>query len=221
MPSTHYRQDNLQRLGPVIRLQITPVSDLLEKLDVLGEPAPPPSEATALVDTGSEATAVDRKIIQDLGLEPTGFASVRTPGRLYQACRQYSLRLVFDKGIEVEAAALELDFGWDGMCLLYARLPTTGLTIHTLYRFKAMALYFAYGSNMLSKQMEQRCPGAKAVATGLLRSWSGRRPWRGVGANRRAPARARRLRRRAGLVPPPDGGRGAARTRRSCVFNLH
>lgn len=34
-----------------------------------------------------------------------------------------------------------------------------------------MALYFAYGSNMLSMQMEQRCPGAKAVATGLLRGW--------------------------------------------------
>ncbi len=34
-----------------------------------------------------------------------------------------------------------------------------------------MALYFAYGSNMLSRQMEQRCPGAKFVATGLLRGW--------------------------------------------------
>jgi len=34
-----------------------------------------------------------------------------------------------------------------------------------------MALYFAYGSNMLSKQMEQRCPGAKPLATGLLRGW--------------------------------------------------
>ena len=34
-----------------------------------------------------------------------------------------------------------------------------------------MALYFAYGSNMLSRQMEQRCPGARAVATGLLRGW--------------------------------------------------
>ena len=34
-----------------------------------------------------------------------------------------------------------------------------------------MALYFAYGSNMLSHQMEQRCPGAKVVAIGLLRGW--------------------------------------------------
>ncbi len=34
-----------------------------------------------------------------------------------------------------------------------------------------MPHYFAYGSNMLSRQMEQRCPGAKPVATGLLRGW--------------------------------------------------
>jgi gamma-glutamylcyclotransferase (GGCT)/AIG2-like uncharacterized protein YtfP len=34
-----------------------------------------------------------------------------------------------------------------------------------------MALYFAYGSNMLSKQMEQRCPGAKPVSTALLHGW--------------------------------------------------
>ena len=34
-----------------------------------------------------------------------------------------------------------------------------------------MALYFAYGSNMLSHQMEQRCPGAKPVSTALLRGW--------------------------------------------------
>lgn len=119
MPSIHYCQDNLQRLGPVIRLQVTAVADLLAKLDVLGEPVPPPSEAVALVDTGSEATAVDRQIIRDLGLEPTGFVSVRTPGRLYQACRQYSLRLVLDEGIEIETAALELDFGGGPVdCLL-------------------------------------------------------------------------------------------------------
>jgi gamma-glutamylcyclotransferase (GGCT)/AIG2-like uncharacterized protein YtfP len=34
-----------------------------------------------------------------------------------------------------------------------------------------MALYFAYGSNMLGRQMEQRCPGAKPVSTALLRGW--------------------------------------------------
>lgn len=34
-----------------------------------------------------------------------------------------------------------------------------------------MALYFAYGSNMLARQMEQRCPGAKAISTALLRGW--------------------------------------------------
>jgi len=119
MPSIHYRQDNLQRLGPIIRLQVTAVADLLAKLDVLGEPIPPPSRVAALVDTGSEATAVDRRIVRALGLEPTGFVSVRTPGRVYQACRQYSLRLVLDEGIEIETAALELDFGGGPVdCLL-------------------------------------------------------------------------------------------------------
>jgi gamma-glutamylcyclotransferase (GGCT)/AIG2-like uncharacterized protein YtfP len=34
-----------------------------------------------------------------------------------------------------------------------------------------MALYFAYGSNMLGRQMARRCPGAKPVGTALLRGW--------------------------------------------------
>ncbi|MGI6459800.1 MAG: gamma-glutamylcyclotransferase family protein [Candidatus Hydrogenedentales bacterium] len=33
------------------------------------------------------------------------------------------------------------------------------------------SLYFAYGSNMDSKQMAERCPGAKAVGTGVLQDY--------------------------------------------------
>ncbi|MAI46699.1 MAG: gamma-glutamylcyclotransferase [Hyphomicrobiaceae bacterium TMED74] len=32
-------------------------------------------------------------------------------------------------------------------------------------------LYFAYGSNLLPKQMQRRCPGARAVGRGKLDDW--------------------------------------------------
>jgi len=34
-----------------------------------------------------------------------------------------------------------------------------------------MPLYFAYGSNMLRRQMDERCPGAQFAAVGLLQGW--------------------------------------------------
>ncbi|MEL6227904.1 MAG: gamma-glutamylcyclotransferase family protein [Pseudomonadota bacterium] len=35
-----------------------------------------------------------------------------------------------------------------------------------------MPLYFAYGSNMSPRQMQRRCPGARAVGAAVLQNWS-------------------------------------------------
>ncbi|PHH73595.1 hypothetical protein CDD82_5377 [Ophiocordyceps australis] len=35
----------------------------------------------------------------------------------------------------------------------------------------AQRLYFAYGSNLSTEQMQERCPGAQALGMGLLQGW--------------------------------------------------
>lgn len=43
-----------------------------------------------------------------------------------------------------------------------------------------MRYYFAYGSNMSPIQMQNRCPGAKALGPGILRGWEFRITTRGT-----------------------------------------
>ena len=75
---------------PHITLQITQKGALLnavigisvarkEALDQASQPIPPPTQIQAIVDTGSNATAVDPSVLEKLNLTPTGSTTIITP----------------------------------------------------------------------------------------------------------------------------------------------
>jgi predicted aspartyl protease len=58
-------------------------------------PIPPAVEAAALIDTGASCCAVDKNIIEQLSLTPTGFVQIHTPSTNSAAhsCAAFDVRV--------------------------------------------------------------------------------------------------------------------------------
>lgn len=74
--------ERLRQHGPALQAEISIPSDLADTLQRRGAQVPVPRAGLALLDTGASITAVDQQVLADLGLTPTDFAQVVTPGRL-------------------------------------------------------------------------------------------------------------------------------------------
>ena len=60
------------------------------------QPLPAAIQGTFLLDTGASCTCVDEAFIQQLGLQPTGVAPIKTPstGAGLHHCNQYDISMV-------------------------------------------------------------------------------------------------------------------------------
>jgi hypothetical protein len=56
-----------------------------------------PVRVRALIDTGASSTVIDKTVVQQLGLTPTGSISIHTPstGTSSHACDQYDVSISF------------------------------------------------------------------------------------------------------------------------------
>lgn len=93
---------------PSVNLSITPQGAILdtligvsaprrEALAKAGLPIPAPANARLLIDTGASSTCVDSKIIQYLGISPSGMVQIHTPSTSSAAahpCSQYDVSLL-------------------------------------------------------------------------------------------------------------------------------
>lgn len=70
----------LQLAGPVVPIQIEIPSALAAQLQRVGTAIPAPVPGIGLVDTGASVSAVDKGIVQQLGIQPIGVANVGTAG---------------------------------------------------------------------------------------------------------------------------------------------
>src|SRR5271170_3049260 len=81
----------LQQLGPVFDAEIAVPSALQEMLTAAGRPVPPPVKGRALIDTGATFSAVDDRIMVQLGIPPVGLVQMGTAGGR-QTANQYPAR---------------------------------------------------------------------------------------------------------------------------------
>ncbi len=83
--------------GPVIEIFVGLSLPRIQALQSLGQSAPIPIKARALVDTGASLTVIDKRVIQPLGIAPTGSIPMHTPstGSTPQMCYLYDVGIWF------------------------------------------------------------------------------------------------------------------------------
>jgi len=81
-------------IGPQLDVEVHVPDALASILTQQGKPIPKPVAGKALIDTGASITAVDGSIIQSLGVQPVGVATVHTPSGSAQQ-NQYPVKFMF------------------------------------------------------------------------------------------------------------------------------
>jgi hypothetical protein len=108
VPAWTVHSPNLRRLGPVLDIQVGITSVEEAAARAVGDPVPTPFTVTALIDTGASHTVLQQTLPAQLGLQPvssTAFWTAATTGVVYP---QYTVRLFFPHGVEIEVLAVEM-----------------------------------------------------------------------------------------------------------------
>jgi predicted aspartyl protease len=95
MPSLTARLPDLQRIGPVVEVLISPSSILKEILQKEGKEIPRPVLARMLIDTGASISAIKKGIATQLGLKPHGITKIATPSNGAFQCPLYDIDILF------------------------------------------------------------------------------------------------------------------------------
>jgi len=71
---------------------------------------PPPAIANILIDTGATMTSIDTTVVSQLGLQPTGAISIRTPstGLAPHSCSTYDVELTIPGTVARHIPALAI-----------------------------------------------------------------------------------------------------------------
>jgi len=100
MPSFIQRISNLQQVGPVVDLLITPS---IVYLQALGLPSTNVKavKVLGLIDTGASETVISEGIAEKLGIKPVSTTNINTPSSTNVLCCQYDVQLIFQKNVNV------------------------------------------------------------------------------------------------------------------------
>jgi predicted aspartyl protease len=107
--------------GPLLDLMIGVSAPRMIALSQANVPLPAPIPIRALIDTGANGSCVDRDILKQLGVSPTGTVSIHTPstGSALHMCNQ------FDVSFMVTAQNFQRRF--DAIAVIEADLATQGI----------------------------------------------------------------------------------------------
>jgi predicted aspartyl protease len=118
MPHFTIRIENLEHSGPRFEIFIAPDQRIMRIPSVDVESSAPPVRVTAVVDTGSDVTAIRSDICQALNLTSIGTTKISTPTLGGVVSRRYLASLIFPWG-PVSVIAAEASFeGQDIQCLI-------------------------------------------------------------------------------------------------------
>ena len=95
MPVVTTQVSNLQAVGPILDVQISPSPMAIHAMQQAGTLVPAPISVSAMIDTGASNCVIQSGLPQQLGLFPVGSQLINTPSSENVACMQYLLRLSF------------------------------------------------------------------------------------------------------------------------------
>ncbi|MEW5800032.1 MAG: retroviral-like aspartic protease family protein [Bacteroidota bacterium] len=134
MPSFTQRIPNLQQVGPVIELLITPSQPFLQSMNI----APNNTKVTrvlAMIDTGATGTVIQQGLAAQLNINPVGTTYIHTPSSMNVLCHQFDLQLIFPNNVSmptilVTEAPLQ---GQHIQCLIGRDVLSQSVLIYTGY----------------------------------------------------------------------------------------
>lgn len=134
MPSFTQRIPNLQQLGSIIEIILTPSGSFLKTLDV----SPSLAEAIkvlAMIDTGASGTVISQGYADKLGISPVGTILINTPASINVSCYQFNVQIVFPNNVTISSivvteAPLQ---GQHIQCLIGRDVLQHGVLIYTGY----------------------------------------------------------------------------------------
>lgn len=134
MPSFTQRIPNLQQLGPVIEIILTPSLALLQTVK-MELSATKGIKVLAMIDTGATGTVISQGLAGKLGINPIGTTLINTPSSTNVSCYQFDIQIVFPNNVNmpsivVTEAPLQ---GQHIQCLIGRDILKHGILIYTGY----------------------------------------------------------------------------------------
>ena len=134
MPSFTQRIQNLEQLGPVIEIVITPSVPFLQSMKI----APSTAKAVrilAMIDTGASGTVISQGLPSTLGINPVGTTLINTPSSVNVNCYQFDMQLVFPNNVNIPSMVVtEAPLkGQHIQCLIGRDVLKHGVLIYTGY----------------------------------------------------------------------------------------
>jgi predicted aspartyl protease len=134
MPSFTQRIPNLQQVGPVIELLITPSVAFLQAMKI-SPSASKVIKILAMIDTGATGTVISQGLAAMLGINPVGTIFINTPSSNNVNCYQFDVQLIFPNNVNISSivvteAPLQ---GQHIQCLIGRDVLQNGVLIYTGY----------------------------------------------------------------------------------------
>jgi predicted aspartyl protease len=107
VPTFTVAATNLQRVGPVVEVQIAVNEAVETTLRNAGGAVPPPILLPAMIDTGAGCTVIGAGLAQRLGLQPTGTTTIHTASDTNVRCYRYLVRVLLPNNVSFEKTVVE------------------------------------------------------------------------------------------------------------------
>ena len=105
MPSFTHRIPNLQQVGPVIEVVLTPSTIFMQKMNI-NPSAAKIVKLSAMIDTGASGTVVSEGIPNILGINPIGTTQINTPSSTNVICNQFDVQIVFPYNVNIPSVVI-------------------------------------------------------------------------------------------------------------------
>lgn len=100
MPSFTQRIPNLQQVGPVIEIMLTPSVPFMQVMGI-NPTATKVIKLAAMIDTGATGTVISQGFATMLGISPIGTTFINTPSSTNVSCYQFDMQLIFPNNINI------------------------------------------------------------------------------------------------------------------------
>lgn len=134
MPSFTQRISDLQQVGPVIEVVLTPSVSFIQAMEIKLA-AMKAIKILAMIDTGASGTVIAQGLAANLGINPVGTALINTPSSTNVSCYQFDVQIVFPNNVNISSmvvteAPLQ---GQHIQCLIGRDVLQHGVLIYTGY----------------------------------------------------------------------------------------